>query len=149
MLDKLRARLSGRSWWQVVYRSGKVISEWDAGADWLHLPRKGIVEGRLICPDGKVAVLGNSEALDERLYQFKVAHVSLGLAGGAQTRNVDAHIMGIVTDIHGNCKQYAWEYTPDGKGRLVGPMDDNLEHYRYGGPATHALCWPHLGVRPA
>jgi len=149
LLSKATVRLSGRSWWQVVYRDGRTVSEWDAGADWLHLPRKGLMEGRLLCPNGQIAVLGNDQELGDRLYQFKIAHVSMGLAGNRHSRGTDAHVMGIVRDIHGNCLQYAWEYGANGKGQLVGPMADNLEHFAYGGPATRNLCWDHLRIKPA
>lgn len=145
LLDKATVRLSGRSWWAVRYRDGRIINEWD-GCDWLDLPRRGLIEGRLLCPNGQVAVLGNSEALGERLYQFKTAHVSLGLAGGAQMRGTDAHIMGIITDTAGHCLQYVWEYA-DG-GRLVGPLTDHIDAFEYGGPATRNLCWEHLRIRP-
>lgn len=147
LFTKGAVRLSGRSWWQVIYRSDKVISEWD-GIDWLDLPRRGIREGRLLCPNGQVVVLGNDQELGDRLYQFKCAHVGMSLSGG-HSRGTDAHVMGIVQDMHGNCLQYAWEYLPDGKGRLVGPMADNLDHYQYGGPATANLCWDHLRIKPA
>lgn len=148
LLTKATVRLSGRSWWQVVYRDGRTISEWD-GVDWLDVPRPGIREGRLVCPNGQIAVLGNDQELGDRLYQFKVAHVAMGLGGGRHARGTDAHVMGLVQDIHGNCVQYAWEYRAGEKGQLVGPMQDNLEHYAYGGPATQTLCWDRLRIKPA
>ena len=98
----LRARVSGRSWWRVRYSDGRTIDEWD-GPDWSLLPRKGLVSVRLYCPDGDVAELGNSVDASDRLFQLKSGVRTAGV--GKQT---DAHLIGIVTGLNGECTCAAW-----------------------------------------
>src|SRR6266540_338743 len=80
------SRMDGRPYWQVEYRDGKVVSEWTrqrkvmpdgtvgfALNDWKDLPKEGRRELRFFCPDGSVAILGNTASAVGRLLQFKVA----------------------------------------------------------------------------
>ncbi len=151
LVGKVRSVLAGRSWWQVRYTDGRVISEWE-GLDWLDLPRRGLVEGRLICPNGQTAVLGNTRDLSDRLFQFKVGVLSAGLipvqAGGLRLgahpkRQPLAHVMGVIHGTDGQCSLFAWDY---GAKRLVGPLADNANALRY--QQIGPIHGPHLGVRP-
>jgi hypothetical protein len=138
-LASLRARLSGRAWWVARYRDGREVGEWEC--DWTRLRRQGLVELRLHCPNGQVAVLGNSAEAGERLFQFKIARLAIG------ARLVEAQVIGLVRDTAGACVLWAWETEPR---RLVGPLLDRwtgrgLE--RYGGVATRVLSAEALGLR--
>jgi hypothetical protein len=142
--DTLRARLSGRSWWQCRYRDGRVIAEWDQGADWSLIPRKGLIECRLLCPNGQIGVLGNSIEAGSRLFQFKVAEARVGV-GGSGGRGTLAQVIGIVHGLDGEATCWAWEYTT----RKLVRFEDNVApgRWRYG--LVGAFCWDVLGARPA
>lgn len=116
----LRARATGRSWWMVRYSDGRIINEWD-GPDWSLLPRRGLVAVRLVCPNGKVAELGNSLDASGRLFQLKVGNLT-----GAR-RSIDAHVIGIVHGTDGQATCAAWEYGPK---RLV-TFEDNIDAMQY------------------
>ena len=138
------ARQAGRSYWQVRYRDGTIINEWDAGADWPLLKRQGLVEGRLVCPNGDVAVLGNSIEVSDRLFQFKIGVVQVSTGSGLQSGRLSiAQVMGIITKPDGTCTLYAWEYP----GRMVGPIQDTYPNLRYGGPVTQGMSDDVLGVK--
>lgn len=135
----LRARVDGRSYWQVRYRDGHVVNEYD-GVDWLDLPqrRQGspVVEARLVCPDGSVGVLGNSESAEGRFFQFKIGEVRVG-----EGRRTTAHVLGYLTDTEGRCRCYAWEWP----GRMV-EFWDRFPNMEYGGPVTMGMQADVLGV---
>lgn len=131
----LRARVTGHSLWAARYRDGRVINEWEC--DWSLIPRQGLVAARLVCPNGEVAVLGNSVDASDRLFQFKVGV----MAAGQKTRR-EAHIIGLLTGTNGQCKAAAWEY---GSGRLVN-FEDNVFHMRY--QNIGCLSAEVLGIKP-
>lgn len=124
VLDALEsgiARANGRSYWQVRYRDGRVISEW-GGIDWSEIPRSGLIEARLLCPNGETGVLGNPVDASDRLFQFKVAVMS-----PSTDRETLAHVLGIVVDTAGNAKCLAWEPS---HGRLLN-FEDNVWNMTY------------------
>jgi hypothetical protein len=141
----LVARLTGRSWWAVRYRDGREIAEWH-GLDWSLLPRRGLVEVRLYCPSGQVAVLGNSQDASDRLLQCKVASAQAG-GGGRVTRQTEQHIIGMLTGPNGEGTFYAWSYV---ERRLIGPVRDHYWMLQLGGIATSGgrLDADALGVSP-
>lgn len=132
---KLRSSVGRRSYWQARYKDGKIVSEWDI--DWSLLPRKGLVEVRLVCPNGEVAVLGNPVDASDRVFQFKSAVAR----AGASTETM-AHVIGIITSTNGDCKCAAWEPVP---GRLV-TFDDNVWDMKY--QNVGQLAFAHVGVKP-
>jgi hypothetical protein len=132
----IRARVTGRSWWRVRYSDGTVINEWD-GPDWSLLPRKGLVAVRLVCPNGKIAELGNSIDASDRLFQLKVGIRTAG--DGKQTL---AHVIGIITGTDGQCSCAAWEPDP---GRLVA-FEDSVFAMRY--QDIGRLSADVLGIKP-
>jgi hypothetical protein len=140
-----KARLSGRSWWAVRFVDGTEWYEFQSGADWLHLTergQRGLVEVRLYCPNGQVAVLGGPD-LAGRCFQLHGAQVNIG--GGTRGRYMLWQAIGRKDAPDGTCTLYAWEPQP---GRLVGPLVDNIHQMRYGGNLTGAgLCLDVLGVR--
>lgn len=73
----VRARVTGRPWWELEFRDGRRLSEAD-GVDWVDAPRAGRVAVRLYCPDGRVPVLGNSVDASGRLFQLTEMVVRLG-----------------------------------------------------------------------
>lgn len=135
----LRARMTGRSYWEVGYANGKTVAEPDPGVDWLHLKHKGLRWLRLACPNGQVAVLGNDAAdCGDRLFQFKIAVAGLG------GRATEAHVIGMVTNLDGGCTCWAWEYGPKRLVRFTDDVRPGL--FVYGGGMT--LDFAHLGIRP-
>jgi hypothetical protein len=121
--------LHRRSYWRAEYVDRAPIDE--RSCDWIQLPRRGLVQLALVCPNGKMGVLGHSSGqLDHRAFQFKIAHADVGLGGGGE-RATDAQVIGVLVDaVSGRCVCYAWEYGPR---RLVGPFEDHLFDFAYGG----------------
>lgn len=124
-------RSSGRSWWQVRYAGGKVISEWDTipslvlrnarGSRWEQLDKRGLRGVRLLCPNGRAAELETNR--DYALFQFKIGGFKVGSGHYA-----DAHLIGAVDDVDGNCTCFAWEMK---ERQLVGPFKDNVLKMAY------------------
>lgn len=141
----LVARLAGRAWWVVRYRDGDEIAEW-SGTDWSLLPRKSLLEVRLYCPDGQVAVLGNSEDASDRLFQFKTATATVGADRGT-SRTTEQQIIGRLDGTDGQCTAFAWDYR---QRRLVGPVADHYWMLQLGGIATRGgtMLADVLGVSP-
>lgn len=135
---QILSRLHRKSYWEVRYRDGKLVNETEC--DWSLLPRKGLVEVRLYCPDGKVVALGNPIDASDRLFQFKIAVRYVGRGGETM-----AHVIGVIDGTDGQCTIFAWEY---GQG-LVGPLKDNFNQMKYGGPVTANLDANVLGVKPS
>jgi hypothetical protein len=131
----LRARLTRRSLWSLRYTDGRVITEGEV--DWSLAPHRGRQSIRLYCPDGRVAELGNTEDATGRLFQLKAGTLTAG-AG----RRTDAHIIGIIRGLNGECRCAAWESDP---GRLV-QFEDNVFAMRY--QNIGRLSADVLGVRP-
>lgn len=121
---------SGRSWWQARYSDGKVLSEWDTFATklllpigkngssrWEEVPKEGMVGLRLLCPNGMAGELEAPEG--HRFFQLKVGGQSVEVAFNVPrgfTPNVgsskhfqDAHIIGVIENIKGDCLCRAWE----------------------------------------
>lgn len=113
-----------RAFWVARYRDRKDIYEY-AGPDWSQLPRKGLCEVILSCPNGMSGVLGHSsQDISDRAFQFKIARAFVN--GRRQT---DAQVIGVLLDPEGRCVCYAWEYDTQ---RLV-QFEDNLFSFFYGG----------------
>src|SRR6478672_8323198 len=93
----IRARRDRRSYWSVRYADGHVIHEYD-GLDWAELPQwhggSPVVEARLVCPDGSVGVLGNTQDATGRLFQFKIGSVDVGPRA---ERRTTAQVLGYLT----------------------------------------------------
>jgi hypothetical protein len=145
---KLKSKLTGRCYWEARYHDGTVVREdiedWNPLSqkvrDWALIKRKGLVQIRLYCPDGKIAALGNPIDASDRLFQFKIAVAATGPVG----RQTLANVIGIIDGTNGECTCFSWEY---GNG-LVGPFRDNFNDFKYGGPVTQRLDALALGVRP-
>jgi hypothetical protein len=135
-------RASDRSWWQARYSEGRILSEWDTllgkvklptnkngSSRWEEIPKKGMVGLRLLCPNGMAGELEAPEGY--RFFQLKVggASVSLGFIGGIKglQRFCDAHIIGVVSDIEGNCFCRAWET----KAKRLIEFRDNIFNMKY------------------
>lgn len=135
-------RRSGRSWWQVRYSTGKVLSEWDTLTDkvrlpiskgnssrWEEVPKQGMVGLRLLCPNGMAGELEAPEGF--RFFQLKAGgmDVGIGFTGGIGNirRFCDAHIIGVVEDDEGNCLCRAWET----QERHLIEFHDNIHSMKY------------------
>ncbi len=131
---------SGRSWWQCRYSDGKVLSEWDTAkklllpvlaasrtSRWEEIPKKGMVGLRLLCPNGMAGELEAPEG--HRFFQLKAGGVNVILSGDkSDSRHFcEAHIIGVVTDITGNCLCRAWETK---EARLI-EFTDNIYDMKY------------------
>lgn len=122
---KTRAALMQRPFWQVRYADNTIVSEWER--DWSLLKREGLVEGRLVCPNGDVATVGNVDGAGTRLFQFKTAVMLAGIG-----RSTDGYVIGIIVFHDGTCQCAAWE--PD-QGCLITFVDNVLNFaYRSVGP---------------
>ena len=139
---KARAWVRRRAYWQVRYWDGKVVSEWER--DWSHLRRRGLMQGRLVCPNGKVGYLGMSSGADisERVFQFKVAMACAGPPLPI-SRVTTAQVMGIVYGLDGESVVYVWEPEP---GQLIGPFEDNVFSMAY--QNVGRLAFEHVGIKP-
>jgi len=134
-------RRSGRSWWQARYIDGRVLSEWDSLSEfiklpigkgissrWEEIPKQGMVGLRLLCPNGMAGELEAPEGF--RFFQLKAGGISVAMGYGSLghvTRFCDAHIIGVVEDIEGNCLCRAWETK---EKRLI-EFHDNIYHMKY------------------
>lgn len=132
-------RSSGRSWWQVRYSSGKVLSEWDTltgklllpsgdgkTSRWEDVPKDGMVGLRLLCPNGMAGELEAPEG--HKFFQLKAGGIDVALMGKGSTRRYcDAHIIGVVIDSNGNCLCRAWETQ---EKRLI-EFHDNIFNMNY------------------
>lgn len=126
------ARLTGRPYWQAHYSHRDPIGEPEC--EWVDLPRDGMRQLRLICPNGQVAVLGDDVpgGIGDRAFQFKQAVASIGVgpdAGRVGGRRTTAHVIGVVYSTKMDCRCFAWE---TGTKELVGPFIDNFEFFAYG-----------------
>lgn len=129
-------RRSGRSWWQAIYKDGRVLSEWDtlstlprlplgdsSSSHWESVNKDGMVGLRLLCPNGMCGHLKAPEG--HRFIQLKAAHLDIG-PGGA-SRGIDAHIIGVIMDTNGNCFCRSWEY----QSRQLIEFYDNVFQMKY------------------
>lgn len=133
---------SGRSWWQAMYASGKVLSEWDTlpgrvqlplgageGSRWEEIPKKGLVGLRLLCPNG---MAGELRAQGEfSFFQLKTGGIDRSISlvtGGAKSgKFIDAHIIGVVYDVNGSCRCRAWDY----RTKQLLQFDDNVTNFQF------------------
>ena len=126
-------RLSGRSWWQAKYKDGRVVSEWDTLATGAHLPlgrngssrweevpKNGMVNLRLLCPNGMAGELEAPEGY--KFFQLKAGGFMVG-----EGHFVDAHIIGVVKDAEGACLCRAWDYH---QNQLI-EFTDNIYAMKY------------------
>jgi len=134
---------SGRSWWQVRYIDGRVLSEWDTlqgemrlplgvgrSSRWEEITKYGMVGIRLLCPNG---MAGEIEGiLGTQFFQLKAGGISVGIGAGGDikgvTRFCDAHIIGAVEDDNGNCWCRVWEHK---EKRLLAGFHDNIHDMKY------------------
>lgn len=139
---ELMIRRSGRSWWQVRYIDGKVLSEWETlqsgmklpigagnSSRWEEINKFGIVGIRLLCPNGIAAELEGS--LGTQFIQLKAGgiDVAFGFTGKVKgvNRFCDAHIIGAILDAEGNCFCRAWET----KEKKLIQFEDNIHNMKY------------------
>lgn len=115
-INELKFRMRGLSYWAARFKARGDVYEFDC--DWTDLPRQGLREVRLHCPDGQVAVLGNSVDLSDRAFQFKTAGLLVGVG-----KQLLAHTIGILTGPNGEATTYTWDYV---KRALVGPTQEIL-----------------------
>src|SRR5581483_549167 len=134
MLDTLRTlpravryKLRGQSYWIALYTDRDPIYEWDC--EWYDLPRAGLKELRIVCPNGQVGVLGKAGGGD-RVLQFKDAVAASEPIG----RRTLAHVIGMLEDPHlpaGLATFFVWDYK---ERRLIGPVLDNVYSMQVYGP---------------
>lgn len=130
---------SKRSWWQARYSDGKIISEWDTLTDKIRLPigvggssrwedilKQHMVGLRLLCPNGTCAELEGPDGC--HFIQLKLGYVDVGMGGGGG-RQCASHIIGLITDVDGNCYCRAWETASQ---RLT-QFTDNVFNMKYQG----------------
>ena len=130
---------SGRSWWQVRYTDGKILSEWDTLTDRIRLPiglgrtsrweevkKDRIAALRLLCPNG---MAGDLDAPYGHFFQLKQGFIDVSMSGGGSHRSTAAHIIGVLTDANGGCHCRAWETQ---EWRLI-TFDDNVLDIKYRG----------------
>lgn len=111
---------SKKSWWQVEYVGGKVLSEWNtltgllfsplgnsSSSKWEEIPKKDLTTLRLLCPNGEAAELKTTGTYC--LFQLKSGILSVGI-GTPASRACHYHIIGCINDTNGNCDCYAWDY---------------------------------------
>lgn len=131
---------SGRSWWQARYSDGMVLSEWETlqqkillpiaggkSSRWEDVTKDKMVGLRLLCPNRMV---GELEAPEGHLFfQLKVGGVDIVMSGSRTRTNrfCDAHIIGVITDLNGNCFCRAWET----KTRELIQFYDNVTDMKY------------------
>lgn len=114
------ARMTGRSWWRLRYVDGRTVDEREV--DWSLAPPRARMALQLVCPNGKVAQLGNTADASGRLFQLKV-----GIRSMSSGKSTLAHVIGIITGTDGQCRCAAWEPSP---GRIV-QFDDNVFAMQY------------------
>ena len=118
---------SRRSWWQVKYESGKIISEWNTlqftklfsplgpspTSRWEEIAKLDIRGLYLLCPNGRSAALEGNGA--HTFFQLKVGFADSGAGLGqasflkAPQRYCSAHIIGKVDREDGHCVCFAYE----------------------------------------
>lgn len=129
-------RMSGRSWWEVMYANGDTLAEWGtlvntlltpfgrgASSRWEEIPKRQMTRVRLICPNGQAGELVDPTHDGHHFFQLKVAIRSVG----KQRSSVRAHLVGLVRNPDGDSFCYVWEPNP---GQLR-PFEDNVFHMRY------------------
>lgn len=130
LATQAQVKLSGRSWWEVIYLGGKSVTEWQttgvmramespifapgARSRWEDLDHSKIRTALLWCPDGSVGKV--EAARPYSVFQFKV-----GVAQAGRGHSTQAHVMGAVHGVNGDCVFCEW-WSPVFEGRaLVSP----------------------------
>lgn len=101
-----------RSFWAARYYAGDEV--WEHECDWSEIPRSGLVEVRLHCPNGQIGVLGNTVGLEERAWQTKT------LVATTASRDLIAHSIGVHDQASNTSTVYTWDYNTR---TLVGPYN--------------------------
>ncbi len=127
-----------QSFWIARYRQRADVHEWEC--DWSLLPRDGLIELGLVCPNGQIGVLQKPPHYADGAGIFFQLKVATTLHGTLR------HVIGRLDDPDGAATLYAWEYDT---GRLVGPFVDNVApgQCRYD-IAIQRPSYDVLGVRP-
>lgn len=131
------AKMTGRCYWEALRWDGKVYREVD-GIDWMDLPKQGLVDLRLIAPDGTGRGFGNTADATGRLFQFKGATLMAGVGGGGSGRSRDYHLIGMMKDPSGQC--ICWVFDERLQTWLP-PLEDNFFAMQFEqlGPLNPAL----------
>lgn len=132
-LEALSIRRSGRSWWEARYSDRQTVAEWDTlvgtlllplnagkSSRWEDIPKDRMVGLRLLCPNGMAGELEAPEG--HRFLQLKYGGFMVGSG-----QFCEAHIIGVVRNIAGDCLCRAWEYR---ERRLI-EFEDNIFHMKY------------------
>jgi hypothetical protein len=143
----LQIRLSGRSWWEVMYQGGRTIGEWQtagvlrgfelplpgiqARTRWEDLDHSKIVAARLWCPNGQIGEVTASGP--NRVFQFKV-----GTATSAG-RSLDQHVLGTLVDAEAGCECWEWESRSRALIRFEASFLTLHERYKVGPFSAAAL----------
>ena len=119
---------SGRPWWQVRYRDGKEIAEWETPpavvtkharpdasvwrkSRWEETKKQGILAMRLLCPNGMAAEL-DTDRLVPSFIELKVGGQDIAITAGASRRFTDANLIGVLRDDNGTLDVWAFERAP-------------------------------------
>lgn len=144
----LRARRDGRSYWQVRYRDGHQIGEWEGG-DWPLLPRhhqgSPLVACRLVCPNGQIGVVGSTADASDRLFQFKISRADQALALDARptTRLPSSGEVITLPRFSSAYRAVAWVLTgQEGPTRRVEAQIIGLLHGTAGACTCYAWAFP-------
>ncbi len=78
---------------------------------------------RLLCPNGMAGELEAPEG--HKFFQLKAGGTMVG-AGGSR-HYIDAHIIGVVRDVTGECVCRAWDY----KNKQLIEFEDNIYNMQY------------------
>jgi hypothetical protein len=113
---QMMVKRSKRSWWQDKYSDGKIRSEWDTmttklllpmgesrTSRWEEVPKDRMTNLRLLCPNGQIGELEAPEG--HRFFQLKS-----GRRNALSQASQQAHIIGVVADLNGNCVCRSWDY---------------------------------------
>lgn len=103
------AKMTGLAYWEALRWDGKVYREVD-GIDWMELPKRGLVDLRLIAPDGTGRGFGNTTDASGRFFQFKGATLMAGMGAGGSGRTRDYHLIGMIRDERGQCICWVWDH---------------------------------------
>lgn len=141
LAGRTAALLHRRPYWSLLYTDGRVVNEWE-GHDWTQAPKKGRKALRLYCPSGEMAEVGDVHGNDahDRLFQFKVGRIGVGLVGGGVSRETTAYVIGCIHSTDGGCVLYAWR-----DNKLEGPLEDNANALQF--EQIGAISYENLGMR--
>jgi len=94
----------GESFWRALYSDRPAIYEWDC--DWILLPKKGLKQLHLMCPNGRVGVIASQSEMAGRIFQFKIAEMN-----SRSGRRLEAQVIGIEKGVgDGDCVCWSWEH---------------------------------------